>query len=203
MNTNFDKQRFGKCLKYRLTDRFMITYSILALVVCLPMMGVVFATGATSFPLLASCVYTLLFGVVLATNKHFDTLLPATAFEKFASFCAAVAIYVAAIFAVVGSATLVLAATGMQRNPDFPTVRFGSALMAVFASMPIGVMVGNLRRINTQSAGLAMIIPMLVGIALIYLSWKFTALWMLLAMAAVGLALWYLAYRGYCRRQVC
>ena len=28
MNTNFDKQRFGKCLKYRLTDRFMITYSI-------------------------------------------------------------------------------------------------------------------------------------------------------------------------------
>lgn len=203
MNTNFDKQRFVKCLKYRLTDRFMILYSILALVACLPMMGVVFATGATSFPLLMSCIYMLLFGMVLAANKHFETLVPATAFEKFASYCTALVIYMTAIFAVVGSATLVLAATGMQRNPDFPTVRFGSALMAVFASMPIGVMVGNLRRINTQSAGLAMIIPMLVGIALFYLSWKFTALWMLLAMAAVGLALWYLAYRGYCRRQVC
>lgn len=203
MNTNFDKQRFVKCLKYRLTDRFMILYSIMALVACLPMMGVVFATGATSFPLLMSCIYMLLFGMVLAANKHFETLVPATAFEKFASYCTALVIYITAILAVVGSATLVLAATGMQHNPDFPTVRFGSALMAVFASMPIGVMVGNLRRINTQSAGLAMIIPMLVGIALIYLFWKFTALWMLLAMAAVGLALWYLAYRGYCRRQVC
>ena len=146
MNANFDKQRFVKCLKHRLTDRFMIAYSILALVCCLPMIAVVFATGVTSFPLLMSCLYISLFGMVLANNKHFETLLPAIAFEKFASFCAAVAIYVAAIFAVVGSATLVLAATGMQRNPDFPTVRFGSALMAVFASMPIGVMVGNFFR---------------------------------------------------------
>lgn len=203
MNANFDKQRFGKCLKYRLTDRLMVMYAIMALIVNLPMMMVAYTTGSITFPLMITCSYTLLFGIVLANNKFIDTLLPATALEKFASFCAAAAIYVAAIFAVVGSATLVLAATGMQRNPDFPTVRFGSALMAVFASMPIGVMVGNLRRINTQSAGLAMIIPMLVGIALIYLSWKFTALWMLLAMAAVGLALWYLAYRGYCHRQVC
>ncbi len=202
MNTNFDKQRFVKCLKYRLTDRFMITYSILALVCCLPMIAVVFATGSTSFLLMLSCVYTMLFGVVLAANKHFDTLLPATAFEKFASYCTALVIYMTAIFAVVGSATLVLAATGMQRNPDFLTIRFGSALMAVFASMPISIMVGNLRRINAQSAGLAIFLSMFVGNAMFYLSWNFPGPWMLLAMAAVGLALWYLAYRGYRRRQV-
>ena len=202
MNTNFDKQRFGKCLKYRLTDRLMVMYAIMALIVNLPMMMVAYTTGAITFPLMVTCSYTMFFGIVLANNKFLDTLLPATALEKFASYCTAVAIYVAAIMAIVGSVTLVLAATGMQRNPDFPTIRLGSVLVAAFASMPIGVMVGNLRRINTQSAGLAMIVPMLVGIALFYLSWKFTALWMLLAMATIGLALWYLAYRGYRRRQV-
>ena len=203
MNTNFDKQRFVKCLKYRLTDRFMILYSILALVVCLPMMGVVFATGATSFPLLASCVYTLLFGVVLAANKHFETLMPATAFEKFASYCIALVIYMTAIFAVVGSASLVLAATGMQRNPDFPIFRFGYALGAILASMPIGIIVGNLRRVNSQGAGLATLPSMIVSFALFYLTWRFSSLGMLLAIAALGIVLWYLAYRSYCRREVC
>lgn len=203
MNTNFDKQRFGKCLKYRLTDRFMILYSILALVACLPMMGVVFATGATSFPLLMSCIYMLLFGMVLAANKHFETLVPATAFEKFASYCTALVIYITAILAVVGSATLVLAAAGMQHNPDFPTIRFGYALGAIFASMPIGIIVGNLRRINSQSAGLATLPSMIVGIALFYLTWRFCSLGVLLAMAALGIVLWYLAYRSYSRREVC
>ena len=203
MNTNFDKQRFVKCLKHRLTDRFMILYSILALVACLPMMGVVFATGATSFPLLMSCVYMLLFGMVLAANKHFETLVPATAFEKFASYCTALVIYITAILAVVGSATLVLAATRMQHNPDFPTIRFGYALGAIFASMPISIIVGNLRRVNSQGAGLATLPSMFVGVALFYLTWRFNSLGMLLAIAVVGLVLWYLAYRGYCRREVC
>ena len=67
MNANFDKQRFVKCLKHRLTDRFMIAYSILALVCCLPMIAVFFATGVTSFPLLMSCLYISLFsGMFLA-----------------------------------------------------------------------------------------------------------------------------------------
>ena len=203
MNTNFDKQRFVKCLKYRLTDRFMIAYSILALVCCLPMIAVVFATGVTSFPLLMSCLYISLFGMVLANNKHFETLLPATAFEKFASFCTAMFIYMGAIFAIVGSATLLLEATGMQRNPDFLNIRFGYALMVVIMVMPLGIMAGNLRRVNSQIAGLAILPSMFVGVALFYLTWRFNSLGMLLAIAVVGLVLWYLAYRSYCRREVC
>ena len=91
----------------------------------------------------------------------------------------------------------------MQRNPDFLNIRFGYALMVVIMVMPLGIMAGNLRRVNSQSAGLAILPSMFVGVALFYLTWRFNSLCLLLALAAVGLALWYLAYRGYCRREVC
>ncbi len=202
MNTNFDKQRFGKCLKYRLTDRLMVMYAIMALIVNLPMMMVAYTTGAITFPMMITCSYTLFFGIVLANNKFIDTLLPATALEKFTSFCAAVAIYIAAIMAIVGSTTLVLSIIGWQKDSDFLNIPMGYVAMAVFMVMPIGVIVGNLRRINAQSAPVAMLAPMMAIFALVFLIAAFKSLWMLLAMAAVGLALWYLAYRGYCRRQV-
>ena len=129
MNTNFDKQRFVKCLKHRLTDRFMITYSILALVCCLPMIAVVFATGSTSFLLMLSCVYTMLFGVVLAANKHFDTLLPATAFEKFASYCTALVIYMTAInFCGCGLGNACVGCHGNAAQPRFPNYPFRFSL---------------------------------------------------------------------------
>ena len=41
----------------------------------------------------------MFFGIVLANNKFLDTLLPATALEKFASYCAAVALYVCCLSA--------------------------------------------------------------------------------------------------------
>ena len=198
MNTNFDKQRFVKCLKYRLTDRFMITYFIMALVVSLPMTMVAFTTGTISLPMLVSCTtFSMFSGAVLANNKFFDTLLPATAFEKFLSFCAALLIYMAAILAIVGSGAYVLAGL-WHRSTTVLNIPIWITVMAVFNVMPLGIVIGNWRRINAQNASIAMLVPLLPGFVLVFMIPGTNPL----ILAALGIVLWCLAYRGYCRRQV-
>ncbi|MBO7432559.1 MAG: hypothetical protein J6U13_02275, partial [Salinivirgaceae bacterium] len=83
MTQTFDIKRFGLCLKYRLLDPIMLRYTLIALAMLAPMIVVSVTLGTMTMAGLMGCGIPMFFGIAMMSNKIMDTLLPATAGEKF------------------------------------------------------------------------------------------------------------------------
>ena len=200
MTQTFDIKRFGLCLKDRLLDPIMLRYTLIALAMLAPMIVVSVTLGTMTMAGLMGCGIPMFFGIAMMSNKIMDTLLPATAGEKFWSM---VVVSVTIIGLFFGLVMLTGALFVDNSNPiELPKIAVWRLWLSGYAGCAALVLIGNLRWMTMNLAVIA-IIP---GFALVGVNFMPSLLssgvaWTI-TLLAVTVAVWIGAYAVYKRRQV-
>ena len=200
MNQTFDIKRFGLCLKYRLFDPITLRYTLVALAMLAPMIVVSVTLGTMTMAGLMGCGIPMFFGIAMMSNKIMDTLLPATAGEKFWSM---VVVSVTIIGLFFGLVMLTGALFVDNSNPiELPKIAVWRLWLSGYAGCAALVLIGNLRWMTMNLA----VIAMIPGFALVGVNFMPSLLssgvaWTI-TLLAVTVALWIGAYAVYKRRQV-
>ena len=200
MTQTFNIKRFGLCLKYRLFDPITLRYTLIALAMLAPMIVVSVTLGTMTMAGLMGCGIPMFFGIAMMSNKIMDTLLPATAGEKFWSM---VVVSVTIIGLFFGLVMLTGALFVDNSNPiELPKIAVWRLWLSGYAGCAALVLIGNLRWMTMNLAVIA-IIP---GFALVGVNFMPSLLssgvaWTI-TLLAVTVALWIGAYAVYKRRQV-
>ena len=200
MNQTFDIKRFGLCLKYRLFDPIMLRYTLIALAMLAPMIVVSVTLGTMTMAGLMGCGIPMFFGIAMMSNKIMDTLLPATAGEKFWSMVV-VSITIIGLFFGLVMLTGVLFVDNSNQI-ELPKIAVWRLWLSGYAGCAALVLIGNLRWMTMNLA----VIAMIPGFALVGVNFMPSLLssgvaWTI-ALLAVTVALWIGAYAVYKRRQV-
>jgi len=200
MNQTFNIKRFGLCLKYRLFDPITLRYTLIALAMLAPMIVVSVTLGTMTMAGLMGCGIPMFFGIAMMSNKIMDTLLPATAGEKFWSM---VVVSVTIIGLFFGLVMLTGALFVDNSNPiELPKIAVWRLWLSGYAGCAALVLIGNLRWMTMNLA----IIAMIPGFALVGVNFMPSLLssgvaWTI-TLLAITVALWIGAYAVYKRRQV-
>ena len=200
MNQTFDIKRFGLCLKYRLFDPITLRYTLVALAMLAPMIVISVTLGTMTMAGLMGCGIPMFFGIAMVSNKIMDTLLPATAGEKFWSM---VVVSVTIIGLFFGLVMLTGALFVDNSNPiELPKIAVWRLWLSGYAGCAALVLIGNLRWMTMNLAVIAMIPGFaLVGVNFMPSLLSSGAAWTI-TLLAVTVALWIGAYVAYKRRQV-
>lgn len=200
MTQTFNIKRFGLCLKYRLFDPITLRYTLIALAMLAPMIVVSVTLGTMTMAGLMGCGIPMFFGIAMMSNKIMDTLLPATAGEKFWSMVVVSVTIIGLFFGLVMLTGAIGVNGGNQSHfPDIPVWRLWLSGYAGCAAL---VLIGNLRWMTMNLAVIA-VIP---GFALVCVNFMPSLLssgvaWSI-TLLAITVALWIGAYAVYKRRQV-
>lgn len=200
MTQTFNIKRFGLCLKYRLFDPITLRYTLIALAMLAPMIVVSVTLGTMTMAGLMGCGIPMFFGIAMMSNKIMDTLLPATAGEKFWSM---VLVSVTIIGLFFGLVMLTGALFVDNSNPiELPKIAVWRLWLSGYAGCAALALIGNLRWMTMNLAVIA-VIP---GFALVGVNFMPSLLssgvaWTI-TLLAVTVALWIGAYAVYKRRQV-
>ena len=200
MTQTFNIKRFGLCLKYRLFDPITLRYTLIALAMLAPMIVVSVTLGTMTMAGLMGCGIPMFFGIAMVSNKIMDTLLPATAGEKFWSM---VVVSITIIGLFFGLVMLTGALFVDNSNPiELPKISVWRFWLSGYAGCAALVLIGNLRWMTMNLA----IIAMIPGFALVGVNFMPSLLssgvaWTI-TLLAITVALWIGAYAVYKRRQV-
>lgn len=201
MTQTFDIKRFGLCLKYRLFDPMIIRYTLVALAMLAPMIVASIGIGTITMAGLMGCGIPMFFGIaMMIPSKIMDTLLPATAGEKFWSFVVVSSTITCLFFGLVMlTGALFINGSNQSQLPDMAVWRLW---LSGYAGCAAIVLIGNLRWMTPNLAMIA-IIPsfVLVGANFMPSLLSSGAVWTI-TLLAITVALWMGAYAVYKRRQV-
>ena len=200
MTQTFDIKRFGLCLKYRLFDPITLRYTLIALAMLAPMIVVSVTLGTMAMAGLMGCGIPMFFGIAMMSNKIMDTLLPATAGEKFWSMVVVSVTIIGLFFGLVMLTGALFVDNSNQI--ELPKIAVWRLWLSGYAGCAALVLIGNLRWMTMNLAVIA-IIP---GFALVGVNFMPSLLssgvaWTI-TLLAVTVALWIGAYAVYKRRQV-
>lgn len=200
MTQTFEIKRFGLCLKYRLLDPITLRYTLIALAMLAPMIVVSVTLGTMTMAGLMGCGIPMFFGIAMMSNKIMDTLLPATAGEKFWSMVVVSVTIIGLFFGLVMLTGALFVDNSNQI--ELPKIAVWRLWLSGYAGCAALVLIGNLRWMTMNLA----VIAMIPGFALVGVNFMPSLLssgvaWTI-TLLAITVALWIGAYAVYKRRQV-
>ena len=193
----------GECFREECAQSELLEamrYSLLAAAMLAPMIAVSVSLGTITMAGLMGCGIPMFFGITLMNNKIMDTLLPATAGEKFWSFAVVSFMLICLFFGLVMlTGAFFVDGGGQNPMPDIAAWRFWLSGYAGCAAL---VLIGNLQWM-TQNIMIIGMIPCFALIAINFLPCALAsgAAWAII-LSALTAALWIGAYLTYRHRIV-
>ena len=200
MNQTFNIKRFGQCLKLRFLDPMTLRYTLVAAAMLAPMIAVSVSVRTMTMAGIMGCGIPMFFGIAIVTNKITDTLMPATAAEKFLSWLVAITSLIGLFLGLILLAGLLF--VGGNGQNFMPEITVWRLWLSGYAGCAALVMIGNLQWM-TQNLALIAMIPgfALVGVNFVPYALSGGVVWTL-TLTALTIALWIGAYLTYRHRIV-